>query len=369
MIITAQREELLKPLMQVGNVVQRRQTLPILSNVLLQVDADGRLQLTATDLEVEIRTNTRVQSTGAFEVTLPARKLIDICRALPEGAEVKLDLEGERAVLRSGRGRYSLGTLPAADYPSIEPTGTAQKLRLPCGDIRRLFEKTQFAMAQQDVRYYLNGLLLELAGKRLRAVATDGHRLAVCEASLAEEAGFDTQIILPRKAVLELARLLGEPDAETVIELEIGSSHALVALPDITFITKLVDGRFPDYQRVIPIAAPKLIRADRSGLRAALGRTAILSNEKYRGIRLTLDAGTLRLEAHNPEQDMAEEEIEVDYDGEELVIGFNVGYLLDAMAALDGDEVVLALTDSSSSCLLTSDTDVGARYVVMPMRL
>jgi DNA polymerase-3 subunit beta len=369
MIITTKREELLKPLLLVGNVVQRRQTLPILSNVLLRGDAGGHLELVATDLEVEIRARAAVEVQDPGEITLPARKLMDICRALPDGADIRLEIEGERATLRSGRGRYSLGTLPAADYPTIEPSGAAQALALPSGVLRRLMEKTQFAMAQQDVRYYLNGMLFEFAGKRLRTVATDGHRLALCEVMLGEDSGLDSQLILPRKAVLELTRFLGEPDEEADVGLDIGSSHIKVTIGDLEFTSKLVDGRFPDYQRVIPVSAPRLVQADRDALRAALGRTAILSNEKYRGIRLTLTPGMMKLEAHNPEQDMAEEEVEIEYDGDELVVGFNVGYLLDALAALEADAVTLSLTDGSSSCVMTAEAEAGAKYVVMPMRL
>jgi DNA polymerase-3 subunit beta len=366
MKISANRDDLLKPLQQVVGVVERRQTLPILANVLISVK-DNNLSLTATDLEVELKTRTKVQCSGEFEFTLPARKLMDICKALPESAALSLEVEGDKAVLRSGRGRYTLGTLPAQDYPSIEPTQASETFSLPAGAIKRLIERTQFAMAQQDVRYYLNGLLLEIRPGRVRAVATDGHRLALCDAPFTEAIGMDLQVILPRKAVIELGRLLDDPDAEA--QLEISGSHLRLHQGPISFTTKLIDGRFPDYERVMPSGDTSLMLADRDTLRQALARTAILSNEKYRGIRFRLSQGLLHLQAHNPEQDEAEEELEVDYRGAEMTIGFNVGYLLDVLGVLDGDQVEMAVIDSNSSSLLTEKDASECRYVVMPMRL
>ncbi|MGD8956898.1 MAG: DNA polymerase III subunit beta [Chromatiaceae bacterium] len=366
MKISANRDDLLKPLQQVVGVVERRQTLPILANVLISVK-DNDLSLTATDLEVELKTRTKVQCSGEFEFTLPARKLMDICKALPESAALSLEVEGDKAVLRSGRGRYTLGTLPAQDYPSIEPTQASETFSLPAGAIKRLIERTQFAMAQQDVRYYLNGLLLEIRPGRVRAVATDGHRLALCDAPFTEAIGMDLQVILPRKAVIELGRLLDDPDAEA--QLEISGSHLRLHQGPISFTTKLIDGRFPDYERVMPSGDTSLMLADRDTLRQALARTAILSNEKYRGIRFRLSQGMLHLQAHNPEQDEAEEELEVDYRGAEMTIGFNVGYLLDVLGVLDGDQVEMAVIDSNSSSLLTQKDASECRYVVMPMRL
>ncbi|MGD2084084.1 MAG: DNA polymerase III subunit beta [Chromatiales bacterium] len=367
MKIRTDRDELLKPLQRIGGVVERRQTLPILANVLIAATAE-RVELTATDLEVELRTGAPAEVSEEFEFTLPARKLMDICKALPEGAPIELSVEGERAVLRSGRSRFTLGLLPAADFPAIEPTAPSQRLRIAEGDLKRLIERTYFAMAQQDVRYYLNGMLLEAGAGRVRAVATDGHRLALSEGKLpGDQEGAEVQVILPRKAVLELGRLLADTDAQ--VELEISSNHVRMRFGEESFTTKLIDGRFPDYERVIPRDANKLVKVERDGFRHALARASILSNEKYRGIRFNISDGVLQLQAHNPEQEEAEEEIEVDYHGEELVIGFNVSYLLDVLGVLTADTVDLALRDSNSSCLISAEGDDGSRYVVMPMRL
>jgi DNA polymerase-3 subunit beta len=367
MKISARRDELLRPLQQIVSVVERRQTLPILANVLISF-RDQRLHLTATDLEVELRTMAPAEGSGVAEFTVPARKMLDICKALPEGAPVDLDVEGEKVVLRSGRGRYTLGVLPAQDYPTIDIPKASEAMQVPARVIKRLIDKTHFAMAHQDVRYYLNGLLLELRGGRVRAVATDGHRLALCDAALeVEGAARDIQVILPRKAVMELGRLLEASDEP--VTLEVSNSHLRVMLPNGSFTTKLIDGRFPDYERVMPRGQTFVMSADREILRQALARTAILSNEKYRGIRFRLAGDLLHLQAHNPEQDEAEEEIEVGYQGEDLTIGFNVGYLLDVLAVLEGDKISMALIDSNSSALLSEETGEECRYVVMPMRL
>ncbi|MCB1788982.1 MAG: DNA polymerase III subunit beta [Gammaproteobacteria bacterium] len=366
MKISANRDELLKPLQQAVSVVERRQTLPILANVLISLK-DEEMTLTATDLEVELRTRTRVQAKGEAEFTLPARKFLDICKALPEGADISIDIEGDKATLRSGRGRYTLGMLPAQDYPSIEPAKASERFSLPAAVLKRLIDKTQFAMAQQDVRYYLNGLLLEIRAGRVRAVATDGHRLALCDAAFDGATGSDIQVILPRKAVIELGRLLDDGDDETAFE--ISNSHIRVHLADASFTSKLIDGRFPDYERVMPNGDASAMLAQRDVLRQALARTAILSNEKYRGIRFRLNGGLLHLQAHNPEQDEAEEEIEVSYEGPDLTIGFNVGYLLDVLSVLDSDDVQMAVIDSNSSTLITDNGSAECRYVVMPMRL
>jgi DNA polymerase-3 subunit beta len=347
-------------------VVERRQTLPILANVLISVKQDS-MSLTATDLEVELRTQAAIEANGDMDITLPARKLLDICKALPDGSALTLEIEGDKAVLRSGRGRYTLGMLPAQDYPSIEPANVSDSVTLPTRVLKRLIDKTQFAMAQQDVRYYLNGLLLEIRPGRVRAVATDGHRLALCDAGFDGDTDMDIQVILPRKAVIELGRLLDDSDEEAT--LAISSSHLRVHLKQTSFTSKLIDGRFPDYERVMPSGETATMLADKDLLKQALARTAILSNEKYRGIRFRLSEGMLQLQAHNPEQDEAEEEVEVDYRGGELSIGFNVGYLLDVLGVIDGEEVQMAVIDSNSSSLVTQKGSTECRYVVMPMRL
>jgi DNA polymerase III subunit beta len=365
MKLTAEREKLLAPLQAVIGVVERRQTMPVLANVLLGV-GQGSLSITATDLEVELVATTEVTVQQGGDITVPGRKLLDILRALPEKTLITITVEGEKLVIRAGRSRFSLSTLPATEFPVIEDINSQQTVQIARKDLLRLLEKTHFSMAQQDVRYYLNGMLLEIEGQTLRAVATDGHRLALCDATLASKAKSSQQVIVPRKGVLELQRVLTD---EGSADIAIGTNHVRAQIGDVRFTSKLIDGRFPEYSRVIPAAAANAIRADRDILRQALQRTAILSNEKYRGIRVTVKKNMITVQAHNPEQEEAEEEIEVAYSGADLEVGFNVNYLLDALAAIDGQEVELGLTDSNSSCLIRSPGNANARYVVMPMRL
>jgi len=364
MKFTAEREQILAALQAAIGVVERRQTMPILANVLLSAK-DNRLAVTATDLEVELVAGADIKSGSDGAVTVPGRKLLDICRSLPDGAKITVSQEGDRVQLRAGKSRFTLSSLPAAEFPAIEEMNVQQAVDIPQADLKRLLDKTHFSMAQQDVRYYLNGMLLETDGKMVRSVATDGHRLALCEMQLAAK-GKGQQIIVPRKGVLELQRLLGN---EGTVSLTIGSNHIRAQIGDIRFTSKLIDGRFPEYGRVIPANPPRAILADRDVLRSALQRTAILSNEKYRGIRLALKGNSMTLQAHNPEQEEAEEEIEVQYDGDDLEVGFNVNYLLDAIAAIEGSEVEIGLTDANSSCLIHAPGSSSSRYVVMPMRL
>jgi len=366
MKLTAEREKLLGPLQAVIGVVERRQTMPVLANVLLGV-AQGKLSIAASDLEVELvasASEVTVQQPG--DITVPGRKFLDILRALPEKSSVSMSTEGEKVVIRAARSRFTLSTLPAAEFPVIDDINAQQTVEIPRKELARLLEKTHFSMAQQDVRYYLNGMLLEIDGAMLRAVATDGHRLALCEASLETKAKTSQQVIVPRKGVLELQRVLTD---EGTAAVAIGTNHVRAQIGDVRFTSKLIDGRFPEYSRVIPAAPGAAIRADRDVLRQALQRTAILSNEKYRGIRINVRNNAITLQAHNPEQEEAEEEIEVSYSGDELEVGFNVNYLLDALSAIDGQEVELGLTDSNSSCLVRSPGNSSARYVIMPMRL
>jgi DNA polymerase III subunit beta len=365
MKLTAQREVILKPVQAVIGVVERRQTMPILANVLLNASG-GRLSITATDLEVELVASVGLEIEQEGEITVPGRKLLDIFRALPDSAEIRLELSGDKLSVRSGRSRFSLSTLPASDFPTIDEVQGRQSLRVSQDRVRRLLEKTHFAMAQQDVRYYLNGMLLEVDGRTLRAVATDGHRLALCEVELDAEASQSQQVILPRKGVLELQRLL---DGDGDLDLTIGSSHVRVEIDGIRFTSKLIDGRFPEYGRVIPRQPGNRLLATRDELRQALQRTAILSNEKYRGIRLTLQPETLVIQAHNPEQEEAEEQVGVTYEGESMEVGFNVNYLLDALGGIDGEQVQVGLADSNSSCLIESPASASTKFVVMPMRL
>ena len=364
MKFSADRESLLAALTSVIGVVERRQTMPILANLLLSAN-QGTLSITATDLEVELVARATIKSAADGQITIPGRKLLDICRTLPADANLTFSQDGDRVTIKAGKSRFLLATLPAADFPVIEELAQQQTLKLAQADLRRLLDKTHFSMAQQDVRYYLNGMLLETDGKMLRTVATDGHRLALCEMDLPGKAQ-GQQVIIPRKGVLELQRLLG---TEGDVAITIGSNHVRAQIGDVRLTSKLIDGRFPEYSRVIPSAPPKAVVADREVLRAALQRTSILANEKYRGIRLALKKNSLTLQAHNPEQEEAEEQVEVNYKGDELEVGFNVSYLLDALAAVDGNEVEIGVTDGNSSCLVRAPGATSARYVVMPMRL
>lgn len=365
MKLSASRDALLKPLQAVIGVVERRQTMPILANVLL-IAKDDQVSIAATDLEVELVANADVTVIAGGEVAVPGRKLLDICRALPDGAEISISLSGAKLNVKSGRSKFSLMTMPAAEFPVVEDIKAAKSVRVSQATLARLLDKTHFSMAQQDVRYYLNGLLLETGKNYLRAVATDGHRLALCDAQVDDDKLPEQQVIVPRKGVLELQRLMG---GEGDLLIELGSNHIRIQLEGIRFTSKLIDGRFPEYERVVPQDTSNQLTADREVFRSALQRTAILSNEKYRGIRLIIKSGCLVLQAHNPEQEEAEEEIEIAYDGADIEIGFNVNYLLEALGAIESEEVSLAVVDGNSSCLLRSPGDDGCKYVVMPMRL
>ncbi|MEW8013501.1 MAG: DNA polymerase III subunit beta [Candidatus Sedimenticola endophacoides] len=366
MKISTDRDTLLKPLQLVGGVVEKRQTLPILANVLINTGKDG-MTLTATDMEVEMSTHAKVECDTEHDLTLPARKLLDICRSLPEHATIHINVEGDRAVLRSGKSRFTIGMLPAQDYPAIDPALSSELFTLTQKKLKHLIDKCHFAMAQQDVRYYLNGMLLEVGDGQVRTVATDGHRLALSETEFDDPNGIDLQVILPRKAVIELSRLLEESD--NPVEIEISSNHIRFRMQETVFTSKLIDGKYPDYQIVIPTGSDKQVFSNREMLRQALQRTSILSNEKYRGIRFHFTSGLLQLLAHNPEQEEAEDQIEIDYDGEELIIGFNVGYLIEVLNVIDSEQVCMHLSDANNSCLITNKDDDSNRYVIMPMRL
>lgn len=362
------REDLLKPLQLVAGVVERRQTLPVLSNVLLVVEGN-QLSLTGTDLEVELigRVTLEQAAEVAGEITIPAKKLMDICKSLPDKSEISFKLDNGKVVVQAGRSRFSLSTLPATEFPNVEHANVDIQLQLPQSSIRRLIDRTGFAMAHQDVRYYLNGMLLEVAAHGIKAVATDGHRLATCAVDIDTSAEETVQVIVPRKGVLEIAKLMTGGDAP--VEISLGSNHVVCKTTDFTFTSKLVDGKFPDYDRVIPKNGDKYVYADRQEMRQVFSRTAILSNEKYRGIRLVLTDGNLQVFANNPEQEEAEESMVVDYQGESLEVGFNVSYLQDVLSVLDSATVKLSLFDANSSALVTEADGGDSMYVVMPMRL
>ncbi len=366
MKFSIQREALLKPLQQVIGVVERRQTLPVLGNILLSA-SKKLIRLTATDLEVELQAQTAVAVTETGDITLPARKLLDICRTLPPESELDLSVKKERCLVRSGKSRFTLSTLPATEFPVIDKLKSPHKFSLPESDLHELIERTAFAMAQQDVRYYLNGLMLEPAQNILRAVATDGHCLALCELAGEVGDGGKVQVIVPRKGIQELHRLLVQD--ESAVAIEIGTNHIRITTSEVRFTSKLIDGSFPDYQRVLPKNADKRLLINTDMLRQALTRTSILSNEKYRGIRLEVSKNNVKIQSHNNEQEEAVEEISAKYDGDSVTIGFNVTYLLDVLGVIETDEVEILLSDANSSALIKSPGSENCRYVVMPMRL
>lgn len=366
MQIQLAREELLKPVTIVAGVVERRQTLPILSYLLISAN-DGHVTITGTDLEAEIVTSATCEVIKPGDVTVPARKVFDICRALPEGINITLSKQSDKVLLQAGRSRFSLSTLPTTDFPKVEAGGFEQVLTIEKTILKKAIENTAFCMAQQDVRYYLNGLYLQIDGRKLKAVATDGHRMALTDVESTSGEIKALQVIVPRKGVQEISRLLG--DDENSVRLEFGANHARLIIGQLVFTTKLIDGKFPDYTKVIPSNQTKLVQLNRRDFREALSRVAILANEKYRGIRLNLESGKLHITAHNPEQEEAVEEVETSYSGNSLEIGFNVNYLIEAVSALATDDVVLGLSDSNSSCTIQAKNDVTTQYIIMPMRL
>lgn len=356
----------MRPLSHVSGVVEKRQTLPILGNVYLKQD-NGTLVLVGTDLETEVMTRIDNVDGENGQCTVTARKIYDICRMLPDEATISLLNEGDRTIITSGRSRFSLQSLPASDFPRLEAEQWEDSLTLGQKELKSLLEKTSFAMAQQDVRYYLNGCLLEVGENRLRVVATDGHRLAKSELKMTTGVKKPRSIIIPRKAITELQRFL-EEEGEAA-QLDINPNHIRVTAGVWVFTTKLIDGRFPDYEKVIPPSLATHLQVNRNELFDILARTAILTNEKFRGVRLLLKPGSMVVMANNPEQEEAVDEMAVDFDGQEVEIGFNVGYLMDALKVLGSDEVDLGLQDPNSSCTINAPNDRSTLYLVMPMRV
>ena len=368
MKFSAQRESLLEPLQQVAGAVERRQTSPVLGNVLIEGAEDGVI-LTATDSEIELRASSgfSVDETGA--TTVPARKLLEICRHLPEQSRINFELNGEKAVLKAGRSRFTLATLPSEQFPKSDPLEQGQQIVVPAETLHKAMRASAFSMAQQDVRFYLNGMLLEITQERLCCIATDGHRLAWSEVHTDASPETPVRAIIPRKSVGELTRLLGSAASDSSVSLHLTEQQLQATLDEVRLTTRLVDGRFPDYNRVIPIDGNKELVIDTQSLRQSLTRASVLSNEKYRGIRLALSPGVLTISSNNPDQEEAIDELEVDYQGDSTEIGFNVTYLLEVLGAVDTESVKLVLKDGASSALLTPDGAVDCKYVVMPMRL
>jgi DNA polymerase-3 subunit beta len=366
-VLKATQEKLLSVLQSVAGIVEKRHTLPILANVLLRKTA-GDVQFTTSDLEIQIRTTAALDGdAGNFTTTVGARKLIDILRTMPGDQTVSLESSQNKLILKGGKSRFTLQTLPAEDFPLVqEAPSFGPTFSVPQKTLKDLLNQVSFAMAVHDIRYYLNGILFVAEGKQLSLVATDGHRLAYASAMLDVEVPRQ-EVILPRKTVLELQRLLS--DAEGAIEMQFANNQAKFAFGGMEFVTKLVEGKFPDYNRVIPKNHRNALTLGRAPLLASLQRTAILTSEKFKGVRLNLEPGTLRVASNNAEQEEAVDELDIDYGGDAIEIGFNVTYLIDALTNMDQDMVTIELADANSSALVTIPENASFKYVVMPMRI
>ncbi len=367
LVLKSPKEILLKPLQAVVGVVERKHTLPILSNLLIE-SVDGKTSLVATDLELQITTwlEGKAEQDAAF--TLSARKLVDITRSLPDEVILALDLDKEQVRIQAGKSRFSLQTLPARDFPKLQTSAEEGiHFSIPEGKLRNLLAKAQYAMAVQDIRYYLNGMLVQLQEGKLTVAATDGHRLAMDSLELGDEIGQTMEVILPRKGVMELIKLLG--DGEEDVKVQLSGNQVAFLHPQFELRSKVVDGKFPDYQRVVPVGYDKSFIINRQRLHQALSRAAILTNDKYRGVRMAMTTGSLRIACSNNEQEEAQEELEIGYNQEPLDIGFNVQYLQDVLNNLDNEAVQCAFGDANSSMLITVPGEEHFRYVVMPMRI
>lgn len=367
LVLNCQKETLLKPLQAVVGVVERKHTLPILSNILVENSA-GKTALIATDLELQITTWMESKADVDTAFTVSARKLLDITRSLPDETALALDLNNEQMRIQAGKSRFNLQTLPAKDFPKLQSgEGEGISFQIAASKLRKLLARAQYAMAVQDIRYYLNGMLFQLQGKKLVVASTDGHRLAVDAVELECEVAQALEVILPRKTVMELIKLLGEGDA--VVSVQVGASQVVFSHSNFELRSKVVDGKFPDYQRVVPVGYEKHFDINRQRLHQALTRAAILTNDKYRGVRMAMTAGSLRIACSNNEQEEAQEELEIDYGYDPLDIGFNVQYIQDVLNNLDCESVRSLFGDANSSMLITVPGDDNFRYVVMPMRI
>ena len=368
MVLKAAQEQLLSALQSVAGIVERRHTLPVLANVLLRKSGPS-VEFTTSDLEIQVRTTVDLGGDDAtFSTTVGARKVIDILRSLPGDQTVSLSASGTRLTLQAGKSRFTLQTLPAEDFPLVnESADFGPTFSIPQKTLKSLLDQVHFAMAVHDIRYYLNGILFMAEGKALTLVATDGHRLALAQAELDSEVPARQEVILPRKTVLELQRLL--KDEATAIEMRFANNQARFQFSGMEFVTKLVEGKFPDYNRVIPKSHKNAITLGRVPLLTSLQRAAIMTSEKFKGVRLNVEPGTLRVASSNAEKEEANEELEIDYAGDSFDIGFNVTYLIDALANMDVEMVKIELQDGNASALFTAPDLPGFKYVVMPMRI
>jgi len=367
MKIQIEQERLIKALAQIIGVVEKRQTLPILGNVYLKLSA-GELVLIGSDLETEITTRIDKVKGEDGEITVSARKLFDICKALASDAVISLELDGSKMVVKSGKSRFTLQTLPALDYPVLDATSWKHEFSITQKELNHLLTKTSFSMAQQDVRYFLNGMLLEIKPQKICAVATDGHRLAKSELNNLDIKINLLQCIVPRKAVLEISKFL-DAESDKPVQIKINAGHISIQADNFIFVSKLIDGRFPDYEKVIPQNLSKQVSLDRLSIIDILSRTAILSNEKFRGVTLLLENNSLKVSSNNPDQEHATDEMEVAYDGEQIEVAFNVNYLLDALKSCESKQVILSLEDSKTSCTFQATDARDTLYLIMPMRL
>jgi DNA polymerase-3 subunit beta len=366
-VLKATQEKVLSALQAVAGIVERRHTLPILANVLIRKNG-SQVELTTSDLEIQVRTTAELDGdSGSFAITVGARKLIDILRSMPSDQTVSLSASQNKLTLQGGKSRFTLQTLPADDFPLVqEAADFGPMFSVPQKTLKLLINQVHFAMAVHDIRYYLNGILFVAEGKSLTLVATDGHRLALAQATLDVEIP-KQEVILPRKTVLELQRLL--KDEDTAIEMRFAGNQAKFAFSGMEFVTKLVEGKFPDYNRVIPKNHKNAVTLGRAPLLASLQRAAILTSEKFKGVRVNIEPGTLRIASSNAEQEEAKEELEIDYGGDTIEIGFNVTYLIDALTNMSQEMVKIELQDTNSSALITVPEQAGFKYVVMPMRI
>jgi DNA polymerase-3 subunit beta len=360
------REQLLPPLQQIVSIIEKRQTMPILSNVLLVLN-ENTLVLTGTDLEIQLVAKINLDSIESGEITVPARKFLDLVRLLPNEADIKFELKEDKVKISSGRSRFSLSTLAADNYPEFSESEFENQFLINSGKLKKALDKTVFCMANQDVRYYLNGLLLHISNSKLKLVASDGHRLSIYEDNIGVATGYEARIILPRKGVVELSRLLDDNEAE--LNIQFSNSNIKIYVKDMVFSAKLVDAKYPDFSKVFEQSFFNHIQIQKQLLKDALTRVAILANEKFKGITFDISNGLLKLSSHNPEHDEADEELQIEYQGEPLSIAFNSQYLLDAVSNLESELAVLTIASNASSCFVEEPEEQSYKFIVMPMRL
>jgi len=360
------RDHLLTPLQHIVNVIEKRQTMPILANILLVIQ-DNQLVLTGTDLEIQIIVRINLESKTDGAITVPARKLLDICRLLPADAKIKFSLQDDKLKINSLRSRFSLSTLPAEDYPEFVEDDFDYQFKMQASRFKKALDKTIFCMANQDVRYYLNGLMMNITNAQLKVVASDGHRLAVYEDTIEHETGYETRIIIPRKGILELSRLLDDP--ETDLTIQFSENNIRICIKNLIFSAKLIDAKYPDFSKVFHQSFFPQIEIQKQVLRDALTRVSVLANEKFKGIAFDINPDSLRISTHNPDHEEAEEELLIDYQGEDISIAFNAQYFVDAVSNLDSELAYITIAENSSSCFIEDPNDPRFKFIVMPMMM